>query len=78
MRRMEDTLKVWSVFEQAVAQGKVRNLGVSNCYDPRDFKTIYDNANIKPVVLQNRFYKHRVTGHTGKISTAIIFYNRFW
>jgi diketogulonate reductase-like aldo/keto reductase len=43
--------------EEAVDQGKVRQLGMSNCYSLEDFQTIYQQARIKPAVLQNRFYE---------------------
>lgn len=56
MSTHEDTMKVWRVFETFVDDGRVRNLGISNCYDLGEFERIYDEARIKPVVLQNRFY----------------------
>lgn len=56
MPSLEENLEVWRVFERAVEQGKVRQLGISNCYDPRTFRRIYDAVRIKPRVLQNRFY----------------------
>ena len=56
MRTRDDTLRVWRVFETFVEKGRVKNLGVSNCYDFNNFKFIYDNARIKPKHLQNRFY----------------------
>ena len=39
-----------------IQEGKVRNLGISNCYDYNFFTTLYEMATIKPKVLQNRFY----------------------
>ncbi|CAK9021035.1 NADPH-dependent conjugated polyketone reductase C2 (CPR) (2-dehydropantolactone reductase) (2-dehydropantolactone reductase (A-specific)) (Ketopantoyl-lactone reductase) [Durusdinium trenchii] len=56
MPTLEENLEVWGVFEQAVEAGHVRQLGISNCYDPRVFQMIYDAVRIKPKVLQNRFY----------------------
>jgi diketogulonate reductase-like aldo/keto reductase len=55
-RDMGDTLKAYKVMESFVDEGKVHQLGISNCYDFQTFKTIYDEARIKPKVLQNRFY----------------------
>lgn len=52
----EDTMKVWRVMEQAVDDGRVRQIGISNCYDLTVFETLYQQANHKPAVLQNRFY----------------------
>ena len=56
MKKMEDTMKVWRVFESLVDEGKVINIGISNCYDMNKFRKIYKNARIKPSHLQNRFY----------------------
>lgn len=53
---MDDTLKIWKVFESFVNEGKVHQLGISNMYNYRDLRTFYQKATIKPVVLQNRFY----------------------
>jgi len=55
-RKMSDTIKAWRVFESFVDEGKVRQLGISNCYDINVFKNLYNEARIKPSVLQNRFY----------------------
>lgn len=52
----EDTMRVWRVFESLVDDGKVRTIGFSNCYDFDRFRFLFDNARIKPSVLQNRFY----------------------
>ena len=56
MSTIEETMVVYRVMEQAVDDGKVLRLGISNCYDYDQFTTIYDKARIKPSVLQNRFY----------------------
>ena len=52
----EDTMKVWRVMESFVDDGKVLQLGISNCYDYSFFTALYEDARIKPKVLQNRFY----------------------
>lgn len=57
MPTMYETLKVWKVMEESIEAGKVRNLGISNCYSVEDFRTIYQEAKVKPRVLQNRFYQ---------------------
>lgn len=56
METMALTIKAWKVMEEAVQEGKVRQLGISNCYSLNDFQTLYKAANFKPKVLQNRFY----------------------
>ena len=53
---VEQTMQAWRVMESFVDDGKVRRLGISNCYDYDMFTTIYNEARIKPSVLQNRFY----------------------
>lgn len=49
-------MKAWRTMESFVEEGKVRGLGISNCYDPEIFTTLYEMAKVKPKVLQNRFY----------------------
>ena len=56
MSSFDDTMNVWRTFESFVDDGKVRRLGISNCYDYNMFTKLYDQARIKPSVLQNRFY----------------------
>jgi diketogulonate reductase-like aldo/keto reductase len=53
---IEKTMQVWRTMESFVDEGKVHNLGISNCYDFQTFKALYEMARIKPRVLQNRFY----------------------
>ena len=52
-----ETMSAWRAMEAAHAAGHVRSLGLSNCYDSREFKRIYAEAAVKPTVLQNRFYR---------------------
>jgi diketogulonate reductase-like aldo/keto reductase len=53
---IEHTMEAWRVMEGFVDDGKVLRLGISNCYDYDEFTNIYNQARIKPSVLQNRFY----------------------
>jgi diketogulonate reductase-like aldo/keto reductase len=57
LRSRADTLAVWRQFETAVDGGVVRQLGISNLYDPDTFRWLHENARHKPKVLQNRFYR---------------------
>lgn len=50
------TLVAWSVMEAAVQDGRVKCLGISNIYDLEELQLIYEKANVKPSVVQNRFY----------------------
>ena len=54
---LEQTMEVWQAMESLVEAGKIRQLGISNCYNPQLFELIFASASIKPSVLQNRFYE---------------------
>jgi diketogulonate reductase-like aldo/keto reductase len=49
-------MEVWRQFEAFVDEGVVHRIGISNCYDYETFTSLYEQARIKPAVLQNRFY----------------------
>lgn len=51
-------MKVWNMFEKFHSEGSVKQLGISNCYDLKELKELYNNVKIKPSVIQNRFYKN--------------------
>ena len=51
------TMEARRAMEEGVDAGKARQLGMSNCYDLHVFKHLYEQARIKPAVLQNRFYE---------------------
>ena len=80
LRRPEDTMRVWRVLEAFVEEGKIRQLGISNCYEPRAFERLYAAAKIKPKVLQNRF--HAGTGFDvelrGLCAQRGVRYQSFW
>lgn len=46
----------WKQLELFVNEGTIKQIGVSNCYDPRLLKDLYEKAEVKPRVVQNRFY----------------------
>jgi len=80
MRTEERTLEAWKVLEGFINEGKVKQIGMSNCYSLPYFKKIYDNATVKPSVLQNRFYAE--SGYDKKLRQFCkekgIFYQAFW
>uniref|UniRef100_A0A0G4I877 NADP-dependent oxidoreductase domain-containing protein n=1 Tax=Chromera velia CCMP2878 TaxID=1169474 RepID=A0A0G4I877_9ALVE len=80
MRTHEETMRVWRVFESFEKEGKVRQLGISNIYDPDRLKSLYEEAEVKPSVVQNRFYPD--TGYDAEIRSFClqkgIFYQSFW
>lgn len=48
---------LWRQFEKFVEQKQVRMLGISNFYDLKVITRLYNDATIKPRVIQNRFYE---------------------
>lgn len=75
-----DTLEVWRAMEALFDEGGVRQLGISNCYEPARLKRIYMQARIKPAVIQNRFYAK--TGYDREIRAFCrrsgMLYESFW
>ena len=53
---LHDTLLFWKAMEELKHEGSALQLGVSNCYDLHTFKALLDRTEVKPAVLQNRFY----------------------
>lgn len=53
----ELTIDAWHEMETLHKIGKVKLLGISNCYDLDLFEKLFVNSTIKPAILQNRFYK---------------------
>jgi len=77
---MNGTLSVWKTLEQFVKQGKIKQIGLSNFYDLSDIKKVWEFAEIKPAIIQNRFYKDSGydVGIRGFCATNQIFYQSFW
>jgi len=50
------TLAAWRALEAQVAAGRVRHLGLSNCYALAEIDALWRAASVKPVILQNRFH----------------------
>lgn len=53
----KDLLAVWRAMEERYFQGEVFQLGISNCYDLNLLKRLYEESDIKPTIVQNRFYR---------------------
>lgn len=49
-------LRAWRTLEELCENGDTRQIGISNCYDLSLLQNLYEDANIKPSVVQNRFY----------------------
>ena len=73
-------MKVWNAMEKIQKTGGTRQLGISNCYDPEVFRSLYADANVKPAVVQNRFYQE--TGYDTNLrhwcSNHGVIYQSFW
>jgi len=76
----QHTMEAWQAMEQLFHSGGAKQLGISNCYDLRQFEQLYRNAVIKPAVIQNRFYAE--TGYDRAIRDFCrehrIIYQSFW
>jgi len=76
----EDSFIVWRTFESFVDEGKVGQIGISNCYEADAVRYLYENARIKPAVIQNRFYGD--TGYDTEVRSFCqeqgIEYQSFW
>lgn len=73
-------LEVWQALEVIQQSGGAKRLGISNCYDPALFEFLYENATVKPALLQNRFYAD--TGYDKQLRAFCrqrqIVYQSFW
>ena len=49
-------MTVWQAMEVIYKAGGAYQLGISNCYNLAVLKDLYEDARIKPAVVQNRFY----------------------
>lgn len=80
MEKLSDTLIAWKAFEEIYQSGGARRLGLSNTYDLRTLQRVYDEAVVKPSVLQNRFYSE--SGYDVEIrqfcAQRNITYQSFW
>jgi diketogulonate reductase-like aldo/keto reductase len=80
MPTLELLMKAWGAMEQIQRSGGVCQLGVSNCYDARIFRTLHTQAHIKPAIVQDRFYED--TGYDSELrrwcSKNGVPYQSFW
>lgn len=76
----KQTQEAWQAMEALVESGKVRQIGISNCYQLPQLQSVYEAARIKPAVLQNRLYAD--TRYDTNIRTWCrqqkIIYQSFW
>src|SRR5690606_7289454 len=72
--------EVWTAMEAIAENGRVRQLGISNCYSLDYLEHLWATATIKPMVVQNRFYA--ATGYDAEIRRFCrrngAIYQTFW
>ena len=72
--------KVWQKMEEFYDKKEVGALGISNCYDLDVLKYLFNNAKVKPSIVQNRFYAQ--SGYDKEIRVFCkennITYESFW
>ncbi|HEX6999176.1 MAG TPA: aldo/keto reductase [Gammaproteobacteria bacterium] len=72
--------EVWQAMEELYRSRRVRQLGISNCYSLRYLEQLHRTADVKPAVVQNRFYAE--TGYDREIRAFCrdrgIVYQSFW
>ena len=49
-------MEVWQAIEKIVKGGGIKQLGISNCYALDTLEALYQSSEIKPAIIQNRFY----------------------
>ena len=73
-------MTVWQAMEVIYNAGGAYQLGISNCYNLAVLKNLYEEARIKPAVVQNRFYDK--TGYDIELrewcADKGIIYQSFW
>jgi len=53
----KDLMSVWQAMEKIYQEDGAKRLGISNTYDLEVLKRLYEEAEVKPSILQNRFYQ---------------------
>ncbi len=75
-----ELMEAWQAMQTCYTSSNAGQLGISNCYDLDVLKALYQDAQIKPAVIQNRFYKD--TGYDIAIrhwcADRGIIYQSFW
>lgn len=54
----ENDVAAYQAMEQAVADGKLRSIGLSNYYTPEDFDRLINATTIKPALIQNETHPY--------------------
>lgn len=54
----ENDVDAYQAMEQAVSEGKLRSIGLSNYYEPEDFDRLVNATTIRPALLQNETHPY--------------------
>ena len=54
----ENDVQAYQAMEKAVSEGKLRSIGLSNYYEPKDFDRLVNATSIKPALLQNETHPY--------------------
>lgn len=55
-------VEAYQAMERAVADGKLKSIGLSNYYEPEDFDRLVNATTIKPALLQNETHPYHQSG----------------
>ncbi len=55
-------VEAYQAMERAVADGKLRSIGLSNYYEPEDFDRVVNATTIRPALLQNETHPYHQSG----------------
>ncbi len=55
-------VQAYQAMERAVAEGKLKSIGLSNYYEPEDFDRLVNATTIKPALLQNETHPYHQSG----------------
>lgn len=55
-------VQAYQAMERAVADGKLRSIGLSNYYEPEDFDRLVNATTIRPALLQNETHPYHQSG----------------
>ncbi len=71
----ENDVEAYQAMEQAVADGRIRCIGLSNYYEPEDFDRVANAVTIPPAVLQNETHpyhqSHEMRDHIAQYGTVL-------
>lgn len=71
----ENDVKAYKAMEQAVSDGRLMSIGLSNYYEPSDFQRLVDGVTILPAVLQNEthpyYQSHEMRDYIAQYGTVL-------